>query len=140
MADNLKRIADALDGGDPNVGKPTEEGNLKRIADYIVENGIGGGGSGGAFLVTCSVVHGTHGETTYTLNKTWKEIYDAFTAGVTVIVSKVDGIYWSKDIVSYVGGATDDERTSYSVCFGSGFDVLSLLAYAENDYPTYMST
>ena len=30
MADQLKRIADKLDGGDPNVGKPTEEGNLKK--------------------------------------------------------------------------------------------------------------
>ena len=54
---NLRRIADALDGGDPSIGTPSEEGNLKRIADYIVENGIGGGGSGDFTTANVTVVY-----------------------------------------------------------------------------------
>lgn len=56
---NLRRIADALDGGDPSIGTPSEEGNLKRIAYYIVENGIGGGGSGDLTTANVTIVNNT---------------------------------------------------------------------------------
>lgn len=124
----IRDIAD----GDPEYTALLEEG--------LVEEYSAGGGGGGVLDVNCSVEQGTHGETTYTLNKTWKEIHDAFTAGVTVIVSRDDGTYWSKDIVSYVGGQTVDERTEYSVAFDGGYDVISLMTETETGYPTYTKT
>ena len=94
MADQLKRIADKLDGGDPNVGKPTEEGNLKRIADYIVENGMGGGGSGGLFIVDITEIYDetTH-ETTFSASKTYAEINEALTNENTICARYVSSTY-----------------------------------------------
>lgn len=125
----IREIAD----GDPEYTALLEEG-------LVEEYSAGGGGGGGVLDVTCSVEQGTHGETTYTLNKTWKEIHDAFTAGTIVTVLRDNGTYWVNDIVLYVGGQTVDERTEYSVAFGGGYDVISLMTETETGYPTYTRT
>ena len=102
---------------------------------------IGGGGGGGSVLtVNCSVEHGTHGETTYTLDKTWKEINDAFMAGTNVVVLQNDGANRIKDIVTFVGEYADEEGASYQIGFGIGYDALTLFADSINGYPEYVST
>ena len=118
--------------------------NITTIPDMIAAiTALGAGrsgGGGGVLDVTCSIEQVAQGATTYTLDKTWKEIHDAFTAGTMVTVLRDNGIYWAKDIVLYVGRDTVDEQTNYTVGFGSGYDVLSLMINTENGYPTYTMT
>ena len=81
--DQLERIANALDGGG-NFGQGTvnEVGYLERIAKYIEENGTGGGGGGGG----SSVYLIPSADSGITLDKTWKEIYDALQAGTPAYI------------------------------------------------------
>ena len=117
--------------------------SLDRIADAL-EGQSGGSSGGGAFLVTCSVVHGTHGETTYTLNKTWKEIHDAQMTGKSVVISVVDesseideGSWMQMESTSFY--PTGDGNRSYSVGFGGQYG-WPLTTDSETGYPTYMAT
>lgn len=71
--DALKQIYEALGGDEEITG--TNLDALKAIAEVA-----GSGGGGGL------VVHATENSGTYTLDKTWKEIYDAFSAGKAVVL------------------------------------------------------
>lgn len=148
LTKSVNRIAKALD--QEFEGKNLTE-SLDAIADYIEENGVGGG-SGGVYNVNCSMEEVTQGVTTYTLDKTWKEIHDAFMAGATVTVESTipmqgAGSETLFDSVITVGTGKEEivseEGTFnyyYFVCFGSGYNVLSLMTDSENDYPTYTRT
>ena len=116
--------------------------NITTIPDMIAAiTALGAGGGGGVLDVTCSIEQGTHGETTYTLNKTWKEIHDAFTAGTDVIVTSDNGVYISREVIYSIGKPSESsEEEYYFVDFGTGMNVKELSANNENGYPTYMST
>ena len=126
--------------------------SLDRIADALEGQSSGGSGGGGVFNVNCSVEQITQSVTTYTLDKTWKEINDAFMAGVTVIVKQIipmqgEGSETIFDSVFTVGTGKEENVSEegtfnyyYFVCFGSGYNTLSLMAVSENDYPSYTRT
>lgn len=134
MADNLKRIADALDGGDPKEGTPSEEGNLKRIADYIVENGMGGGGGGGSPLL----IHATYDESeqTTTLDKTWREIKDAYLSVGCIVDNSQYNDYWKKWDYSYkpLKSVDSSDENSYYV---RTFDGMDFRTTSEDGYPLF---
>lgn len=88
----------------------------------------GGGSSGGGVLV----VHQTVSGTTYTLDKTWKEIRDAMKVGVVVM-----------EVESYNDSNVMETYVIYDASYkGEGdFEILSsygiYVAEAQNDYPFF---
>ena len=104
---------------------------------------------GGVFNVSCSVEQGTHGATTYTtytLNKTWKEIHDAQMAGQSVVISMVvteqESAWIQLDGTDMYTNGTDLSGTlirEYAVHFGGQYG-LSLTTTSETGYPAYTST
>lgn len=74
----------------------------------------------------------------YNLNKTWKEIHDAFLDGTNCIISwtDVDGD-WSSVVVAVSDTGEDPEYfTVYAVSIsGNGKDAYT--AASETDYPSY---
>lgn len=118
--------------------------NITTIPDMIAAiTALGaGGGGGGVFNVNCSVEQVTQGVTTYTLNKTWKEIHDAFIAGQYVLITtqQVDDSTTINPVIDVSYHDTEGEDKFYSVGFGIGFSSLTLLALTENDYPAFTQT
>lgn len=104
----------------------------------LVVNNDGTGlewGEGGStvLIVECEVVEDTaHNATIYTLNKTWKEIHDAYLNG-SVIVNE-NGFYCAV-LQCY---AIDD--TDYGVSYTSGGGGVDLQTNSEQGYPTFTST
>lgn len=127
----IREIAD----GDTEYTALLEEG--------LVEQYSAGGGGGGVLNVNCSIEQVTQGVTTYTLNKTWKQIHDAFIAGQCVLITtqQVDDSTVINPVIDVAYRDTgEDEDKFYSVGFGAGYGALSLLASTENDYPTFTQT
>lgn len=141
MADQLKRIADALDGGDPNMGKPAEGGNLKRIADYIVENGMGGGGSSEPIIITAYFNEHAY----LSLDKTWQEIHDNFLAGKLQIVKSVSYAdsenYTVSDDYGMVVGCREqisgygDDTPTLVIMYINNNNVVTIYADTKDGYP-----
>ena len=107
-----------------------------------IENGIAGVSSigGGVFIVGVEKSSPPVGNTgsIYTLNKTWKEIYDAFEGGQIVICRESkDGVTTDSIISSII---IDDFNGSYSVAFSQAVFGQELTTSSENGYPsTFMS-
>ena len=96
-----------------------------------LENGVAG--AGGVLIVEMSMTTGDHSEEIYTLNKTWKEIHDAFVAGVNVLISTSEGA--EHILVVYVGNVDG----VYTVDMNMQYGVSALTCESENGYPTYVS-
>ena len=110
-----------LDNPDIEIGKS----EIKVDGNDIVS---GGGGS------EPLVVNITTEDTVETLDKTWKEIKDAFDSGTIVLVRyNDDWSSWSGQVISY---KTDGHQ--YDVTFVRGQDVvLYYSASSEDGYPEY---
>jgi hypothetical protein len=97
-----------------------DNGKVVGVADgaYALVSGGGGGGAG-------LVVHETMVEIIGTLDKTWKEIYDAAQSGLPVYIVRDQSTtdYTSIDVLSVssvkINGPTDDpENITYAVNAG----------------------
>ena len=111
--------------------------SLDRIADALE-----GGGSGGGSSAEPLIIHETNDETNlkYILDKTWKEIDDAFVSGRMCIF---DGSYYdnvfertkvTRSIIKSIYTILDIDRTQYSIEFLNG---QSFFTFDENGYPDY---
>lgn len=102
----------------------------------------GGSGGGGALNITLSVTTGEHSETIYRLDKTWREIKDAFIAGKVIIFTvELEGTT-EYGYVLGIAFSSYDEGTDYSVIlsYASGFNATtSLVTSSEDGYPEYTS-
>ena len=132
MADQLKRIADALDGGDPNAGKPSEEGNLKRIADYVEENA-----SIKVLNINVSILPDTE-YTTYILDKTFNEIHTAFSSGIPCIVLDGTSELDEKNLV--LNTSINEGYDSYVYVYFQGAFQNFGVGPNLNDYPTFIDS
>lgn len=84
-------------------------------------------------IVECEVTEDTaHNSTIYTLNKTWKEIHDAYLNG-SVVVN--ENGYYCAVLQCYVA---DD--TYYGVSYTSTGGSIDLETNSEQGYPTFIST
>ena len=90
----MKGMVDGSTTLEPNNRK---EHWYKEIVDAIGSGG--GGGVGGVLIVNAALDIGT---LTATLNKTWKEINDAFVAGTNVIITMTDGANFYKYMLEVV--------------------------------------
>ena len=75
----------------------------------------------------------------YDLNKTWKEIHDAFCDGTNCIITWTDEVAnWSSVVVGVADTGEDPEYfTVHAVSiFGNGTEVYT--AASETDYPSYV--
>ena len=128
-----KAILAALQGEEPaeqsgsKIKAPMSDETGKAILEFL-QNGGGGGGS------EPLVVNITTEDTVETLDKTWKEIKDAFDSGTIVLVRyNDDWSSWSGQVISY---KTDGHQ--YDVTFVRGQDVvLYYSASSEDGYPEY---
>jgi len=105
------------------------------LAKAVGGSGGGGGGGGGSVLI----VNVTVDEGIRVLDKTWKEIKDAYVGGVFIVVydNKLTNpaIESFDDIIS-IFSEVDGEDIYYSVLFGQGtlFEAMS-----EDEYPVYVN-
>jgi len=108
--------------GGQSVETPTpitrEETFLQGVIDAI---GSGGGGGGGGGVLAVNDVSGT-------LDKTWKEISDAFVDGAFVYVSTESGGLFIKASVTII--VTDNANV-----YGVGANNHQYIASTENGYP-----
>ena len=127
--DYIAAIAEYLDDGGsfaPDITSPQDGDTLVYNATQQKwVNGAGGGGAGGALVV--------HADENDTLDKTWKELSDAFTAGYHVVIEESienDGMngYMQKPLYIVASG-----NGNYFVMFG---EIDSYTATTENGYPT----
>ena len=108
-----------------------------------LEEGVAGASStgGGVFIVEVEKSSPPVGNTgsIYTLNKTWKEIYDAlFEGGRIVICHESKDDITTDSIISSI--TIDDSNESYSVAFSQAVFGQELTTDSENGYPsTFMS-
>lgn len=122
--DALKQIYEALGGDEEITG--TNLDALKAIAEVA---GSGGGGGGGL------VVHDTESSGVHTLDKTWKEIHDAMSAGgsVVVVAGSVDEGYYT-----LCGVVCEFTLGTYSVSIlTTGGGSVSYETLSETGYPSY---
>lgn len=107
--------------GGQNVVTPTPITREETFLQAIIDNGSGGGGgTGGGILV----VHDNDG----TLDKTWKEISDAFDAGMLVHAYRNgDGLLFKEIITVLVTNNTD--------IFGVSISGYQYSTNTENGYP-----
>lgn len=134
-SDKLNHIENGIAaGGDiqTNIQNPTDGQTLK----YDAASGkwVNEEGGGSAPLIVNSSYDVERGDV---LNKTWQEIYDAFTRGVPVIIQKLSVTANERDykayIVNYVTELTDGDGGTYSV----GVSNLGTYdASSADDYPS----
>jgi hypothetical protein len=113
----FKAMVDAADGSTPEELEPTErrEHWYKEIIDAIK---AGGGGSGGALVVT---------DTDGTLDKTWQEIYDADFA--VVVQSSAAGkkkyavteVLHNRDNTEFLVNLIEGDPASYTASSADGY-------------------
>lgn len=130
---SLVKLADKIDAdGASNVSPEYKNPNnsveksLERIADNYEASG-GGGGSGAL------IVHATASGDTYTLTKTWQEIYDAFEAGKPIYLDPLPEemsltygrIYFHSAVI---------DKAGYTVIFG-GANGTPFIANNAEGYP-----
>ena len=82
-----EQYLNAIATGDASGIPDTPQCRQEQYLDAIAKNG-GGGGSGGGALVVTVTLDGSG--TNRTMNKTWKEIYDALCNGNTVVARYTD--------------------------------------------------
>ena len=97
-----------------------------------LEQGVANGG-GGMLVVNCTRVTDDQG-TTFTLDKTWKQIYDADYA---VCVEKTT-LYGNSAVLYHPIEAIGEENGSYKIGIEIQGDFDLFTAETENDYPTYL--
>lgn len=127
-------------------GGEAQESNakaIKEIADHF--SGGGGGGGGGALILTLTVQEDTpsEGKTTYTLNKTAREIIEA----MPLVYIKVDETNEAGTIHEYVLASSGtppysasylESENGYAFLTG-GLAVAPLIASTLDDYPTFVN-
>ena len=107
--------------GGQNVVTPTPITREETFLQAIIDNGGGGGGTGGGVLV----VNDNNG----TLDKTWKEITDAFDAGTLVhVYQNVGGGVSIKVIVNIIA-------TNNTDMYGVSVNGHQYATNTENGYP-----
>lgn len=126
----LAKIADNPDAKEIEPRTRTER-LLNEIAARLdaLENGGGGSVPGGQMIV--NVISTTDGaDTTYTFDKTAKDVFDAFTKnGVVTVVIQYDP---TTTIYNLVSAVMIDDTGYQFVCMSETFH-----ANGENDYPSY---
>lgn len=117
----------------PPVAINEEEKLMLDIADRIdaIEEG-GGGGGGGAVLI----VNGSDDVEVMVLDKTWKEIKDAFIAGTSVLIHYADTEFEDNRYV-LVDGITHNGEQYYVYVNSSIGGADSFATLSENGYPEY---
>ena len=101
-----------------------------------IENGIENvaGNESTAFIINES------SESTGVLDKTWKEIHDAFLSGKLCILDTSfsnNGLEWIQNYpLSYIGYNPNLDNGTYSVVFGGESSSREYYASNENDYPS----
>jgi hypothetical protein len=104
---------------------------LQMLNDSSSGGGSGGGSTGGGVLAVTETASGD----TYTLDKTWQEIYDAGIAFVTF-----DEEYPAKGLISDVRVSPGDPDPKYLVTIFNGLRPVSYYAETANDYPSYAAS
>ena len=125
LTKSVNRIAKALD---QDFSKESLTESLDAIADYIEENGTGGGSSAEPLIINVS---GDEEREATIMDKTWKEIKDAFVSGKLCLVNLSNSSnYITYCYINKVSGGSDG---NYGVSVGSNQGSYS--ATSENDYP-----
>lgn len=109
VMESLSKLADKVDTSGSGAGGKADfydvvSNSLARISDNYNGSG-GGGGTGGGVLVCTEDENGT-------LDKTWKEIYDAITGGKICLIATNE---FGRDILSVVTSIATDNNTMYGV-------------------------
>ncbi len=118
---SLDKIVDKLEGNTDDTYEesvPSVEKSLWKIADLFEpgskEDGDDEGGEGGVFNVQLERTETNpdgHYVTTYSLNKTWNEIHDAFLTRPVLVHSQVYGI----GIITNVAELVNNNVTEYLI-------------------------
>ncbi len=118
----------------PRGTEVAEDLDSKNVNDYV-----GGGSGGGAFIV------GTHEKeitiqgrtvTTFECDKTFKEIDDAIMAGKNAVVVLPDGnVNFHSSIVNTMADTVDPEHTSYAFNVYVYNYIQTFTCTEENSYP-----
>lgn len=99
---------------------------LDKVKGWVDPSSGGGGGSGGGF-----VIETTEENQRVTMNKTYAEIKEAFSAGQTCVVKwSADGTAWDSVIGLIEGSST------YRVIVWNGRDSTELSATSTSGYPS----
>ncbi len=126
--------------------EPEEWADLKTnypeyYKNIVIENqqsgGSSGGSSSGVMIVEATNSDGT---TTATLNKTWKEIHDAFVAGTTVLVhhtviDEYQGVTTEIDCISLINNI-NSSNGEYHVYFHEFVNMMDCSTDTETGYPS----
>ena len=129
----LKRILNNLESSTLPTAEPSDSGKFAKVdenGEYVL--GTGGGSSSEKLIIGETTTIETVDEqeiATYTLDKTWKEIYDAFMSTGAVIM-KID--YEEFFAVGIIG--VSSIGSLHSVL---GYDGVQYNATSENGYPSY---
>lgn len=129
-----KAILAALQGEEPaeqsgsKIKAPMSDETGKAILEFL-QNGGGGGGSAPLVVNAVDVPQ----EYWYQMDKTWKEIYDAFCAGSCIHVL-IDGpsMSFTRGLVIGVSQVGDDQ---YEVLLGDGQQANFYSCNTEDGYP-----
>lgn len=113
-----------------DVTTPTPVTREEVFLDAIAKSGGGGGSSGGGALKINVTVTQSGNETTFTLDKTYKQIVDAVNGGIIPYICNAD----SSDGVIVVLKKYFLGGTGYVVEFDTGYSTTS-----ENGYPSFTS-
>lgn len=131
----LEEIKEALGSGDIPIASADTLGGVKVGSGLsITEQGVlsASGGGGGAFIIGAEDIEGIT-----TLNKTWKEIKDAYLEGKQCIIEIGPTLRTSVISIDNFDESEQNEYFLYVVLFGG--EIYKLSAEGENDYPTLPS-
>lgn len=118
-----------------------DNGKVLGVAEgqYALVNGGGGGGGSEPLIVTVTYAY-EEGKATFTCNKTWKEIQDAYIAGTIVLFYEHNdydqGDY--QDSYAAIPGISNGVSDGDSYYLINTMDGRQYYASAENDYPVAM--
>lgn len=102
-----------------------------------IENGIESTAGGSVLIVDVAITTPVANVEHLEMNKTWKEIHDAFIAGTVVIAREIRNTSTSLEIVAYMGTDVVNDTTYYYVAYDSSY---GFMAMSENEYPYYDRT
>ena len=116
----------------PPVAISEEEKLMLEIADRIDTIEEGGGGGGAAALI----VNGSDDAEVVALDKTWKEIKDAFIAGTSILIHYADTDE-ADNLYALVNGIANYSGQYYVYVNSAINGVDSFTTLSENGYPEY---
>lgn len=127
-----------LEETSPSVELPkvtsTDNGDVLTVVSGKWAKAAPSGGGGSEPLI----INQTDTGSSYDLNKTWKQIKDAFAGGTACVVTWVDsGTTWNALIVGY---SENSESSEYIIkrIMVDGMGYMGYTATSETDYPSYV--